>query len=141
MEDSLGRDWIVQAQEYLRMAREAVRIGMLAIAVRQAQTSVELSLKAALRWSGIDHPREHDVSDAIRAEIERFPPWFREAMDTALPLSSELVRQRQIALYGLEREGKPPSKVFTDPAAVQRFVSLARRAHKLALRLYSTRGR
>ena len=128
MGDSLARDWVAQSAEYLEIAHEAFRKGWFPVGVRQAQTSVELSLKAALRWVGIDHPHEHDVADALRASIERFPGEIRKELEAILPLSSELARQRELALYGLEREAKPPSEVFTDRSQTHRFLELAERA-------------
>lgn len=128
MEDPLARDWVAQSTEYLAIAHGALRRGLFPIAVRQAQTSVELSLKAALRWVGIDHPHEHDVADAVLASIERFPGAIRKELEEILPLSSELARQRELALYGLEREAKPPSEVFTDRVQAHRFLQLAERA-------------
>ena len=133
--DSLGRDWLAQATNYLGFAKTAEREGSHAVAIRQAQAAVELSLKAALRWAGVDHPREHDVADVLRAEADRFPSWFREKLESVLPASSELARLREVAMYGIEREARPPSDVFRDSRTVRRFLTLAETCHSLVQRL------
>ena len=47
------------------------------LSVRGAQECAELSLKAVLRSSGIEYPREHVVSKALDNEVtKKLPNWF-----------------------------------------------------------------
>lgn len=135
-EDPLGADYVDQAARYLKHARESLEEGRLPVAVRLSQESTELSLKAALRWGGIDYPRDHDVADVLLIEAKRFPVWFRKRMELLAPPTSELARRRGISMYGLEVGGTPPSRMFGDVQEVERFVELASDVLELARRLY-----
>ena len=64
-------------------------------AVRRAQESVKLSLKAALRLLGMEYPREHDVSDVL-SEVARhrdLPEWFRSELNAINIISKELAER------------------------------------------------
>ena len=135
MEDAIARDYVARGARYLRHAKEAFSNAELADAVRFAQEATELSLKAALRWVGIDYPRAHDVGEVLVEHARRFPSWFRDPLREIAPLSHDLALRRGIALYGLEIEGRPASELFTDPAEVKRFLELAVRVQSLVHRL------
>jgi HEPN domain-containing protein len=80
--------------------------------VREAQESVELFLKAALRAVGVEPARTHDPSGALQANVARFPAWFAERVADLAAVSVELAGERGIAFYGDERQGIPPDQLF-----------------------------
>lgn len=136
--DRLARDYSAQARSYLRHATESLREGTLPVAVRLAQESTELSLKAALRWAGIDYPRDHDVVGVLLSEGERFPRWFLEGLRPLAAGTSELARRRGISMYGLEAQGRPASELFRDRKEVSSLVEVAKKVHELTEKLLSS---
>ncbi len=65
------------------------------LAVRRSQESVELALKGALAWAGLDVPKVHDVGPLLKQHVHRFPAGFAEVVQQlasigALPRSSAL---------------------------------------------------
>lgn len=110
--DVMARGYVARA-----VARaDALRVFFAAEAwpdvVREAQESVELFLKAALRAVGVEPARTHDPSDALHANAARFPPWFGERVADLAAVSAELVGDRGLAFYGDERRGMPPDQLF-----------------------------
>jgi HEPN domain-containing protein len=140
MEDTLARAYLTSASRRVAQAREELRRRNLADGVRFSQESVEFSFKAALRWAGIDYPKQHDVSDILEKNADRFPRSFRDQIEEVAPLASELARQRSIATYGLEREGKPPSEVFKDAEQVRGFVRFAERVNRMTKVLFAAKS-
>ena len=70
--------------------------------VRESQEVVELTLKALLRFSGIDPPRVHDVSEILISERARFPAPVQAELDALVEASRQLRRDRELAFYGAE---------------------------------------
>jgi HEPN domain-containing protein len=102
--------------------------------VREAQEAVELLLKAALRHAGIEPARTHDVADALRANVSRFPDWFAETIPDLAFISTELAGDRGAAFYGDERRAIPPHELF-DREDAQRAMEQARFVRALCERL------
>ena len=111
------------AQDYLKKARRCLTESNLAfnekeylMAVRRAQESVELSLKAILRFFSIEYPKVHDVSPALPSvqTLSETPEWFKDRIPKFIEISRELSKSRGPALYGLESELKPSSKIFDE---------------------------
>lgn len=97
------------AADYIR--RAGVRLKALDVlyegeswadVVREAQEIVELALKGLLRASGVEPPRVHDVSDALRLERDRLPPSVQTALERLAEASRRLRRDRELAYYGAE---------------------------------------
>lgn len=138
--DRLAQDYVARAAPFWRHARESLEAGELAVALRLAQESSELSMKGVLRWAGIDYPRDHDVGEVLGAERERLPPWFMEGFLPLVPATAELARLRGKATHGLEVEGVPASQLFADPDAAARLVGVAAQVLRLAERLLASRA-
>ena len=107
------------SQSYFRQGRARYRTAKLAYnqrnypyCIRQAQESVELTLKGALKLVGVEYPKFRDVSEALLANVHLFPEWFRKRVDEMAKVSKELARKRAPAMYGEEARGLPPEKVF-----------------------------
>ena len=108
----LSRSYFRQGQARYRTAKLAYNQRNYPYSVRQAQESVELVLKGALKLVGVEHPKIHDVSDALLSNVDRFPEQFRARVDQLAKISKQLARKRAPAMYGEETRGLPPEKLF-----------------------------
>ncbi len=111
----MALDYLGRAEKTLEEARNAVEYEVYSLAVRRSQETVELSLKAALRYLAIEYPRDHDVSDILLTvkETRPLPNWFNERIEFMASVSSDLARKRGPAFYGDERTFTPASQLFT----------------------------
>jgi HEPN domain-containing protein len=116
---SMARDYAERALWSMREAEQALDGGKPAISVRRSQEAMELAAKAILRKLAIEYPREHDVSDAIVASVERLPQYLRDNVEEIKTLLRELARVRGPAFYGYETEGIPASQAFTKEYATE----------------------
>ena len=108
----LSRSYFKQGRARYRTAKLAYDQRNFPYSVRQAQESVELVLKGALKLVGVEHPKLHDVSEALLSNIDRFPKRFQERVDQLAKISKQLARKRAPAMYGEETRGLPPEKMF-----------------------------
>lgn len=106
-----------QASRRLETTRRERRSGSPAYAVRSAQECAELSLKAALRFVGVEYPKKHDVRAALLSVKGRFPEWF-DAKKLA-EAGTWLAERREPAMYGNEAEGVSPDELFTKGEALK----------------------
>lgn len=106
---------IKQASRRLETARREGRSGSRGYAVRSAQECAELSLKAALRFVGVEYPKKHDVSAALLAVKGRFPKWIE--VERLAENGIWLAERREPAMYGNEAEGLSPDELFTKEEA------------------------
>ena len=113
----LARDYIRRARSRLIDAEYALRRGDYPEVVRYSQECVELSLKAALRFVGIEYPKVHDVGDVLIENAEKFPMWSSDLIQELARISSELALARGPSMYGDEVRGIPPSELFDEDDA------------------------
>ncbi len=109
----MAESYLMEGEIRLETARTALEKGHFAYAVRQSQECVELSLKGALRYAGIEPPKWHDVGIILRNESQRFPDWFIENIDRLALISRELRREREPSMYGDGELNLPPQKLYT----------------------------
>lgn len=128
-----------QAAERLHHAREALERGNYPYVVRQCQEAVELMLRAALRFVGVEPPRWHDVGPVLRREAARFPGWFRESMPTLAKYSRRLRREREPSMYGDEESGAPPDELY-DREDAEEALRMAEYVSERVLALLSRKG-
>lgn len=83
--------------------------------VPESQEIVELALKGLLRACGIDPPRIHDVSEALRAERDRLPAGAAAELERLTAISRDLRRDRELAFYGAE--DLTPSEFYSEADA------------------------
>ena len=102
---------LAQAAIRLDTVRKHAKSGNTAYAIRTAQECAELSLKAVLRFAGIDYPRRHDTGPVLQTFKERFPAWFD--VDKMSRWNSWLVERREPSMYGVEEAGSNPEALFT----------------------------
>ena len=67
---------------------------------RESQEIVALVLKAALRVSGIDPPRIHEVGRLLERELDALPEDLRAEAITLIGASRELRKDREMSFYG-----------------------------------------
>jgi hypothetical protein len=110
--DRIARDSLRRARAR-RIAIEALMTaGSYPDVVRESQDLVELTLKGALRFVGVEPPRRHDVHRAIESFAERFPPEWRQAMMVLRDDLEWLAEQRSPAFYGDEVQDIPASALY-----------------------------
>jgi HEPN domain-containing protein len=128
------------ARDHFRRAhgRRQVLDGLLALqlyadVVRESQDVVELILKGAMRFVGVEPPKRHDVHDAVGRFIDRFPAEWRGALEGLRAMLDELAADRVPAFYGDEEHDIPASDLFGEEDArramsvVDRLLDLYRR--------------
>jgi HEPN domain-containing protein len=115
----MGRRYIEEARGRVELVRLASERGLWATVVREAQESVELFLKGALRLGAVEPARTHDVAEVLRRNVERFPLWFRAEIDSLASISTEMAGDRGIAFYGDERQSVGPQDLFDRDDAVR----------------------
>jgi HEPN domain-containing protein len=113
--------------------------GAYADVVRESQDVVELVLKGALRFVGVDPPKRHDVHGVVRRFIDRFPAEWGNALDELQGALDELAADRSPAFYGDEERGIPASELF-DQQDARQAVSVADRFLDLFRRLLGESG-
>ena len=115
----MAESYLIEGEIRLETARTALDKGHFAYAVRQSQECVELSLKGALRYLGIEPPKWHDVGIILRNEAQRFPDWFTESIDRITLISRELRRERETSMYGDNELNLPPQQLYTKLDALE----------------------
>lgn len=63
----------------------------------------EQASKAVLGLLGVEYPKAHDVSDALKAVEARMPKWFKEKLDRICFILTDLAERRGLAGYGFEK--------------------------------------
>lgn len=119
--DRMAKNYIDQAAYKLKQVEGAVDDEKWPIAVRQSQECVEQSLKAALRFVGIEPPKWHDVGEILRRNRDRFPDWFAQEVEVLSRISKELREDRELSFYGDEEAGKTPDDLFGEADACEAF--------------------
>lgn len=132
--DRMARNYIEQAAKKLKQVERAVQDGWWPIAVRQSQECVEQSLKAALRFVGIEPPKWHDVREILLENKERFPAWFAQEVEALSNISKKLSEVRELSFYGDEEAGKTPDELFGEADARQAFEG-AKKTYELCHRI------
>jgi HEPN domain-containing protein len=116
-----------------RVMREAERLLAeedWSLCVRRCQEAVELALKALLRAAGAEVPKVHDVSGALRRNVDRLPPAVAAEIDMLVSTSRRLREERELAFYGDEDTGTEAGALYSRADAEQALV-LGRRVAAL----------
>jgi len=132
--DRIARDYLEQAKAR-RIAVEAL-FGARAYAgvVRESHDVVELVLKGALRFVGVEPPKRHDTHDVVERFIARFPDEWRRVIGELSGALTQLAQDRAPAFYGREADDVPPSELFGE-ADARRAMGIADRLLDLYTRL------
>jgi HEPN domain-containing protein len=101
-----------------RRALDALMAGeSYADVVREAQDIVELVLKGALRFAGVEPPKRHDVHHVFPQFMDRFPAEWRTTLGRLEQTLTRLAEQRGPAFYGDEEADIPASALFGETSA------------------------
>jgi HEPN domain-containing protein len=112
-----------------RVMREAERLFAdedWSLCVRRCQEAVELALKALLRAAGAEVPKVHDVSGALRQNVDRLPPAVAAEIDTLVSASRRLREERELAFYG-DEETETEAEALYARGDAEESLALARR--------------
>lgn len=132
--DTLARDYLSRARARRAAVQTLFGARGYADVVRESQDVVELVLKGALRFVGVEPPKRHDVHATVETFIGRFPTAWREALAELREALDRLVADRGPAFYGDEAEGIPASSLF-DQDDARRAMAVADRLLDLFARL------
>jgi len=125
---------IRRASIIFREAERLYRERAWNLAVRRCQEAVELALKGALRYAGLDVPRVHDVGGFLLQNAKRFPGSFRERILHLASVSRRLMREREVSIYGDEVTGVAPEELYIEEdaeAALKEAASVLEACQKL----------
>ena len=113
----IARDYLVRARARREALGTLLAAHVHADVVREAHEVVELILKGALRFVGVEPPKRHDVEAIVEQFVDRLPDEWREALvDLRLALAT-LSADRSRAFYGDEERMIPASDLFTEADA------------------------
>ena len=108
----IARAYLEDAEYSFMEALAAFNKGRYHRAIRRMQEAVELSLKALLRYLGIEYPKAHDVSMALYKFKDVLPDVLREKLDFISKVSLDLALNRAPAFYGDEERMIPPKLLY-----------------------------
>jgi HEPN domain-containing protein len=132
--DRIARDYLRQAK-LRRLTLDTLRAaGGHAAVVRESQEIVELILKGALRFIGVDPPKRHDVHVTLMQFTGRLPAAWEQALGELRGSLDRLAQDRGPAFYGDEAADIPPSELFGEADAL-RAIGIADRLLELYGRL------
>jgi HEPN domain-containing protein len=113
----LAEDYLRRAEVRLRVLDAYIAEKSWAEVVRESQETVELALKALLRFSHIDIPRIHDVGDALEQNRSKLPREAAERLEELCAISRDLRRDRELSFYG--SEDLTPSDFYREADALK----------------------
>jgi HEPN domain-containing protein len=93
--------------------------GTCNLVVRRCQETVELALKGALLWAGLEVPWVHDVGVFLRQHRDRFPAEFARQVSRLASISRTLGVERERSFYGDEESGLPPEALYDENDAAE----------------------
>lgn len=109
----MARAMLRRAEAIMEEARFLYEKGYWNLVVSRCQEAVELSLKAALIWAGVEVPRSHDVGPWLRREAERFPEFFRKLIPKLASTSRTLRAEGELSFYGDGASGVPAEELYS----------------------------
>jgi len=111
--DEMARSFLGRAKTVLREAERLYEDEAWNLVVRRCQEAVELALKGLLRTVGAEVPRVHDVSGALRRNLDRLPVAVAAEIDTLVSASRRLREERELAFYGDEETDTEAEALFS----------------------------
>jgi len=111
--EDMRRSHLRQARRILLEAERYSEDGVWHLVVRRCQEAVELALKGALRFAGIEVPHVHDVGIFVAEHTDRLPRPFAEHRDRLVSISRRLRQEREVSLNGDEEISAPPEDLYT----------------------------
>jgi len=99
---SLAQDYLTRSGHRLAAIEVLLERKSYADVVRESQEVVELCLKALLRYSNLEVPRIHDVSEILSEQKTKLPQILQGQVNRLIKISRQLRRDRELAFYGSE---------------------------------------
>lgn len=99
---ALAVDYLKRSRLRVHAVEALIAAGDFADAVREAQETVELAVKAVLKLKGLAYPRAHDVARLLRDASITGPLLSAEEVGRMEQASKTLRRDRELAFYGDE---------------------------------------
>lgn len=98
----LAQSYLIKAEKRLKALDLLFQEKDFSDVVREAQEIVELTLKALLRYIGIEPPKWHDVSSILKENKDLLPPKVLKELTKIMRISKRLRKERELAFYGDE---------------------------------------
>ncbi|MFN3480234.1 MAG: HEPN domain-containing protein [Thermodesulfovibrionales bacterium] len=98
--EDLARSYLFKAEKRLKVLNLLLEEEDYSDVIREAQETVELSLKAMLRAVGIEPPKFHDVGSLIIEHGKRFKGITVAKIKRLARISKELRKERELSFYG-----------------------------------------
>lgn len=99
----IARDYLGKVEVRLEALRLFLARGRNDDVIREAHEALELLLKGALRFVGIDPPRRHDPAPVLLRHLDRFPPAWQASAAEICATSERLFAERGHAFYANAR--------------------------------------
>jgi len=109
----MARSFLRRAAAILREAERLNEEKAWNLVVRRCQEAVELALKGTLREAGVEVPKIHDVSGALRRHVDRLPSHLAVEIDALVSASRRLREERELAFYGDEETETEAEALFS----------------------------
>lgn len=117
--EEMAQSDLKRAREVLVEAEMLYKKGVWNLVVRRSQEAVELALKGALRFAGLEVPKVHDVGAFLERHKERFSGRLLEEIHRLASISRRLELERKLSFYGDEETATPPEKLYSKVDADQ----------------------
>lgn len=114
--DQGAKAFFSDAALILEEARASLASGSWHRAVRKAQESAELAVKAVFRFAGLEHPKSHVLGRLVRKDLRRLGILADDVIQTLADFSDALSLDREPAFYGTH-DGVPASELFDEEDA------------------------
>lgn len=115
--EEMARGYITRAYRILGEAEGHYEQQAWNLVVRRCQEAVELALKGALRFVGLEVPQIHDVGAFLKRHRKRFRGKMAEEIDRLASISRRLREEREVSFYGDEEMGIPAEELYTQQDA------------------------
>jgi HEPN domain-containing protein len=96
----LAQSYLIKAQARLKALHLLHEEKDYSDVVRESQETVELALKAMLRFVGIDPPKFHDVGNILLEHRSKFKSEIASELPKAATISKRLRKERELSFYG-----------------------------------------
>jgi HEPN domain-containing protein len=110
--EEMGQSHLRQARRILVEAQRYHEDEIWHLVVRRCQEAVELALKGALRFAGIEVPHVHDVGVFVADHADRLPPGFSQHVARLVSISRRLRQEREVSFYGNDQIAAPPEALY-----------------------------
>lgn len=137
--DEIARGHVRRATTIFREAERLHVDQAWSLVVRRCQESVELALKGLLRAVGAEVPKVHDVSGALRRNLQRLPAEAAAQIDLLVSASRRLREEREIAFYG-DDESDTEAEALFSRADAEDALKMARRVLEICVGATTTSG-